>query len=332
MQLASGDLARYVRRFIRGELGTERARELALRAGHDSFAAWCADVLPPRRRAPRVGAPHVLAAIERHRRGRATVHELWQWADELYHLGVAGCIAHRPRDKARLSTALALLSVICNEGLFPLADKRRHQLEIVRRALLRGAALPLERVLGRAFEDLPEARLMLRRFEDPEAFDTEHDAVWRPEPRPRPWADVVLIDRPYAEVLAGSDEVNWVIAFSVYTADWYAKHERERIVEAGRGSDRRAVGRVRRRGDRVPALRRRVPNFAFDRYAPRYLVDGDGIAEIVLEAPSIGPAERVYATKLFALVNRLRCVRLDGEPLRTLVVHPGGGRTCRRAG
>jgi len=84
--------------------------------------------------------------------------------------------------------------------------------------------------------------------------------------------------------------------------------------------------------DRIPALQRLVPNFDFERWKPRYLYDGDGIAEIVLDAPRIGPAEVKYATKLFCLANRVRAAFLDGEAIKTLLVKPGAGRAARRAG
>ena len=78
--------------------------------------------------------------------------------------------------------------------------------------------------------------------------------------------------------------------------------------------------------DRIPALRRLVPNFDFAKWKPRYLYDGDGIAEIVLETERIGPAEVRYATKLFCIANRVRSAFLDGEAIKTLVVRPGAGK------
>lgn len=82
--------------------------------------------------------------------------------------------------------------------------------------------------------------------------------------------------------------------------------------------------------DRIPALRRLVPNFDFARLKPVYLHDGDGIAEIVLDAPAIGRAEVEYAAKLFCLANRVRECRLDGRPLKTLIVKPGAGKRFER--
>jgi hypothetical protein len=82
--------------------------------------------------------------------------------------------------------------------------------------------------------------------------------------------------------------------------------------------------------DRVPSLRRLAPNFELDRWKPRYLYDGDGIAEIVLDVPEIGRAEVRYATKLFCLANRIRSCRLDDEEVSTLVVRPGAGRRAER--
>ncbi|GIW71061.1 MAG: hypothetical protein KatS3mg102_0603 [Planctomycetota bacterium] len=140
-------------------------------------------------------------------------------------------------------------------------------------------------------------------------------------PLERRWTDVVMIDRPFRfdqDVLA---EANWVIAFSVYTAELWQEDEAE---AAAAGAPRA------RRRDRVPALQRLVPNFDFARYRPRYCYDVDGIAEIVLETPQIGRAEVVYATKLFALANRVREVWLDGEPVKTLLVRPGAGERRRR--
>lgn len=81
--------------------------------------------------------------------------------------------------------------------------------------------------------------------------------------------------------------------------------------------------------DRAPALRRLVPNFAFETYKPRYLYDGDGIAEIVLETGAIGPREVEYATRLFCIANRIRTAHIDGRAVKTLVVRPGTGRRAR---
>jgi hypothetical protein len=78
--------------------------------------------------------------------------------------------------------------------------------------------------------------------------------------------------------------------------------------------------------DRIRAIRRLVPNFATAEHNPSYLHDGDGIAEVVLDAEHIGPAEVRYAAKLFCIANRIREASLDGEPVKTLVVKPGTGR------
>jgi hypothetical protein len=110
----------------------------------------------------------------------------------------------------------------------------------------------------------------------------------------------------------------------------------EPALASGRRGARRIRPAPREAGplhDRVPALRRLVPNFDFESKKPCYLYDGDGIAEIVLDVPRIGPAEVRYATKLFCLANRVRTAFLDGESVKTLLVRPGAGRAReRRAG
>jgi hypothetical protein len=316
------DVARTLSRLIRGEVTSIEAQRLALRAGFGSFSELCGTRLPGGRKRLRITRRHVLERIDRYRHGDARAGEIWRWADELYHIAIARQVSYVPREEPLVSTALAVLSVICNEGLFPHRGKLERQLEVLRRALIRGGGLRLERVFGRAFEDLPRAHLVDRYAEEQEGAEAVE---------PRHWTDVVMIDRPFrldADVLG---EANWVIAFTVYSAELFGQHEQQRALEVTNGTDRIVVPRPGR-ADRVPVLQNMVPNFAFDRYNPRYMQDTDGIAEIVLEADSIGPAEVEYATKLFALVNRLRAVWLDGQPLRTLLVHPGDGGSRRRAG
>ncbi len=347
------EIARTLSRLIRGEVSSAQALRMARRAGFDSFAQLCGIRLGNGRKRVRLSRCHLLERIERHRRGALGVDELWRWADELYHVGVADGIRFVPREATLVSTALAVLSVICNRRLFPDAGKRKHQLEVLRRALIRGGGLRLDRVFARAFEDLPEAHLVdrygeraeadaepgeatpfgalsfeLPRFEFEAAAQRADALLGDEEPERgagRSWTDVVMIDRPQRGGADALADANWVIAFTVYTAKLYEHHELLRCLEGD--------GITSRRADRIPLLERRVPNFAFARYRPRYLQDSDGIAEIVLEAQRIGPEEVAYAAKLFALVNRIRNVWLDGKPLRTLLVHPGtGGRRRRRAG
>lgn len=72
-------------------------------------------------------------------------------------------------------------------------------------------------------------------------------------------------------------------------------------------------------GDLLERCQRRAPNFQFHRYRPSYRLDRDGIGEIILDAPHIGPDERAYATKLFCLANRVPGCHLDGQQLNTIV-------------
>lgn len=71
--------------------------------------------------------------------------------------------------------------------------------------------------------------------------------------------------------------------------------------------------------DLLERCQRRAPNFRFDRYRPSYRLDRDGIGEIILDAPHIGPDERAYATKLFCIANRVPGCYLDGQRLNTIV-------------
>ncbi len=72
--------------------------------------------------------------------------------------------------------------------------------------------------------------------------------------------------------------------------------------------------------DLIQRCRDAAPNFDLERYRPRYRLDDDGLGEITLATEAIGPAELVYATKLFCLANRVRVCWLDGRRVKTIAV------------
>lgn len=374
---------------IRGELTSAEVKRIASEAGFESFSELCETRLPEDlapRLGVRLGTKHVLARIDQYRRRATDLYELWFWADELYNISFNHQIAYEPRGEELIMAALSAISVIANERLFPNQQKVSRAIEYVRACLIRRRKFRLRNIFLRIFEDLELANLANKNAAEP---DADEDAPPGEASAAR-WADVVLLDRPFA---AGSDiyaDYNWVIAFTVTTRELYDEEQAEGEGggggAGGAGEDADAARAAGGEGggaapeaaaeggeeggafhfpipgwreeedaagdatpfvrpprlrptprdegdevDRVPSLKRLVPNFDFERLRPRYLYDGDGIAEIVLDVPAIGPAEVRYATKLFCLANRIRACKLDGEEVNTLVVKPGAGKRSEKS-
>jgi hypothetical protein len=378
--MREGDLTRELGRMIRGELTSAEVKRLAKEEGFESFSELCETRLPEDLQKVRLGTKDVLARIDRYRRRGTDLYELWFWADELYNISFNHRIAYEPRSEELIMSSLSAISVVANERLFPNQQKVARAIEYVRACLIRRRKFRLRNIFLRIFEDLELANLANKNAAEPED-ETEGDGA-PPEPGAAPgptrWADVVLLDRPFAPGTDIYADYNWVIAFTVTTRELYEEEQAEgeagedgaepRGPEPGASAadgpapgddapfrfpipgwrepedddapgDAGTVRPARLRPtpredgdeiDRLPALRRLVPNFDFERLRPRYLYDGDGIAEIVLDAPAIGPAEVRYATKLFCLANRIRACKLDGEELNTLVVRPGAGKRSEK--
>lgn len=323
------ELCRDLARLIRGELRCLDLQTQARRAGFDSFAELCESELPEQL-GEGIGLTtgDVLTRLDRLLAGEIDLAELYAWADELYNISFNHRFEYEAGRDDLILSALSVLSVICNERLFPRHEHTERTLAYVRGCLSSGRDLSLHRVFLRAFEGLPEAHMATRVPEEPqeEGGEAPGEAFFNPALHTGPrWVDVVLLDSPYRGEDDLSGRYSWVIAFTVVTRDLFDEEIAQAELEGGPG-EREAT-----RADRVPVLRRLVPNFAFDRYDPLYVCDGDGIAEIVLDAPGIGPDEVRYAARLFALVNRIGTLHVDGERVRTLVVRPLRRGRARRA-
>lgn len=349
------ELYRDLSRMIRGELLSSELRTMAQSAGYHSFAELCESQLPETIERVSITLKDVVTRIDGFRSGAIDLDEVWSWADELYNISYNHKIAYEPEQEEPVLTALSVLSVVCNRRLFPLEGRTAHTLERVRSSLARRGEVLLRQVFLRAFEDLPEAHLAIKSpdadaMRDGEEEDDEEESppsFLDPGPfeplasvggdddedednTSERWADVVLLDGPFDEDGELSSGYNWVIAFAVLTRDLYDEELKGEDEEAPPDSRaRRRVAPPSR--DRVPTLRRLVPNFDFDRMRPLFSFDSDGIGEIVLDVPTIGLPEVRYATKLFALHNRIPRVTLNGERVKTLAVRsPKRARRSRR--
>lgn len=354
-RLDERNLLRELARMVRGDLPALELRQMAEGEGYGCVAEMCEARLPEDLRRLRIGAADLLARIDAWRRGRVELRELCAWADELYNVSFNHRITYERHGEDRITSALSALSLIGNEGLFPAGPKTARGVEYVRSCLQRRREIEVSTIFARIFLDLERAHLACK-GEPGEALGERAGGGGAGGRELDRWADVVLLDAPYE---AGRDvyaDYDWMVAFTVTTASLYDE-ERARdaaglAVEAAEGPGPRPAPDARDGGasaaegaatpaagaalrfpgripppradevDRVPLLRRLCPNFSFDRYRPRYLNDQDGIAEIVLDAERIGRDEVRYATRLFCLANRIRVCRLDGEPVKTLVLRP----------
>jgi hypothetical protein len=354
------EIYRDLSRMIRGEITSAEAKRLAEREGFPSFSELCGTRLPEHLAKVRIGTRDLLARLDHYRRRASDLRELWSWADELYNISFNHRIAYEPRSEDLIVAALSAISVVANERLFPNREKTARALEYIRACLLKRRKFRVRNIFLRIFEDLERANLATRIAAEEASGEGEPPRWADVVLLDRPFDAEADIDLDYnwmiaftvttrelyeeerAESASGGEAEAAPEELGAALAGGEAGDRDLRLdVLGSREADRENAPSERpavrppalrptpraegEEVDRVPALRRLVPNFDFATFSPRYLYDGDGIAEIVLHAPSIGAEEVRYAAKLFCLANRVRRCELDGEPLKTLVVKPGAG-------
>jgi hypothetical protein len=346
------DVRTALERLIVGELRAEDAVQLASEQGYRTFADLCEAELPEALPKVRIERTTVRDQIGRAIAGKVPLEELRAWAEELsavldrHELGVSVV------ERRRISEALALVAVAADVRIFKNRGPVLGVLSAVARALGRRRAGNVSVLYGALFQGQPEFHLLARRLEDvdgeeeepeqgegPPTFlpqgpsfldslglsqlelDTGLDRAWLPGDEPegqevvRPTeglrcADVVALNRPF-EPGTRVHDYEWVVAFSVATRS---------LVQEDTVPGTPAPGLLER-------ARELAPNFDMTRYRPEARRDQDGVLELVLDAPSIGKGELLYAAKLFALVHQVGLVTFEGQRLPTIGPGPSSGRT-----
>ncbi len=353
------ELSTALERLVAGELPAEEAARLATEQGYRSFADLCEAELPEALPKVRVERATIREQIARALAGKTTLVGLRAWAEEVaaildrHELGVSVV------ERRRIGEALALVAVAADVRIFKNTSPVTGVLGAIARSLgRRRAAGGLSALYGSLFHAQPELHLLVRRLEDhdgggaepppqeivgggiapaPPSFqetlglgglelDTGLDRSWTSEEPERAegeqpqatgkavdglrCADVVALNRPW-EPGTSVQDYEWVVAFSVATRSLVAE---DTVPGAA------APGFLER-------VREAAPNFHLGRYQPEARRDHDGVLEIVLDAPSIGRKELVYAAKLFALVHQVGRVTFEGEALSTLA--PRAERAAR---
>lgn len=345
------DVKSALERLIAGDLRAEQAVQLASELGYRTFADLCEAELPEQLPKVRIERTTVRDQIGRAIAGKLPLEELRAWAEELaavldrHELGVSVV------ERRRISEALALVAVAADVRIFKNRGPVLGVLSAVARALGRRRAGNVSVLYGALFQNQPEFHLLARRLEDvdhedeeptgeqgPPTFlpqgpsfldslglgalelDTGLDRAWMagdeeaaaaepPKPEGLRCADVVALNRSF-EPGTRVQDYEWVVAFSVATRS---------LVQEDTVPGTPAPGFL----DKAREL---AANFDFNRYKPEARRDQDGVLEIVLDAPSIGRSELVYAAKLFALVHQVPLVTFEGQRLPTIGPSAGGPR------
>lgn len=340
------DVKSALERLISGDLRAEEAVVLAAEAGYRTFADLCEAELPEHLPKVRIERTTIRDQIGRAIAGKLSLDELRAWAEELsavldrHELGVS------VSERRRISEALALVAVAADVRIFRNRGPVLGVLSAVARSLGRRRAGNVSVLYGALFQNQPEFHLLARRLEDVDAdeeepehggeagpptflpqgpsfleslglgsleLDTGLDRSWFQGDEPEGpettskateglrCADVVALNRPY-EPGTRVQDYEWVVAFSVATRS---------LVQEDAVPGTPAPGFIEK-------ARELAPNFDFARYRPEARRDQDGVLEIVLDTPSIGRSELVYAAKLFALVHQVGTVTFEGVRLPTI--------------
>jgi len=334
------DLQDALERLIVGELRPVDAVRLATESGYRTFADMCEAELPEQLPRVRIDRANVRARLSSAVAGRTPLDELRGWAEELSAVLDRHQLGATRREHNRLLDTLALVAVATDQRIFQNTRPVIRVLAALERMLGNNRAGKVARLYGALFHDQPEFHLLARRMEDPPQqeerevgppsylpqqpsfldglglgnleIDSGLDKVWSGEPATPPDAvapmmegiDVVALNQPFEEGKRVQD-YEWVVALHVAPCSVLS----EDVPYAP------AEGFL----ERAKVL---APNFDFERYKPQAYRDHDGVLEIVLDAPSIGPRELSYAAKLFALVHRTGRIYFEGKRLPTLSVRP----------
>ncbi len=334
---------------IAGELRAEDAVRMAAEAGYRTFADMCEAELPERLPRVRIDRSLVRLRIAKAITGQVALGELRGWAEELaavldrHELGISVL------ERRRLSEALALVAVATDLRIFRNTRPVQRVLSAIARSLGRRRSGNIACLYGQLFYNQPEFHLLTRRLEDasgddgdeaedaaPTTFlpqtpsfldslglgdldlDTGLDERWgtdrgegepssaeAPPPSPKAagirCADVVALNRAYTPGTHVHD-YEWVVAFSVATRSLVQEDSVPGAAEEGF----------------LERARELAPNFDFASYKPEARRDQDGVLEIVLDAPTVGRKELVYAAKLFALVHQVGRIHFEGRRLATI--------------
>lgn len=340
------DVKSALERLITGELRADQAVVLAAEAGYRTFADLCEAELPEHLPKICIERSTVRDQIGRAISGKLPLDELRSWAEELsavldrHELGVS------VSERRRISEALALVAVAADVRIFRNRGPVLGVLSAVARSLGRRRGGNVSVLYGALFQSQPEFHLLARRLEDvdgeeedgPESagevgpptflpqgpsfmeslglgaleLDTGLDRAWMQGDEPEGGestkateglrcADVVALNRPY-EAGTRVQDYEWVVAFSVATRS---------LVQEDTVPGTPAPGFIEK-------ARELAPNFDFVRYRPEARRDQDGVLEVVLDTPSIGKHELIYAAKLFALVHQVGAVTFEGVRLPTI--------------
>lgn len=244
--------------------------------------------------------------------GRATAPDLWAWADTLSRLIENHRFSYPDASEDVICDALHAIATLCHPSVLPDEERTHQRLGYVVRCLLGEERFQARRVRPYIFRGVETLHLADKRAAEADDYE------------PRQWTDVVALDRCFIPGADIYESYTWIVAFTVSTRrlfldEWADGRRTEGIPDAARDVLVPVDGAL----DLVRALEQSAPNFEFSRHRPSYVHSSQGVAEIVLEARRIGPKEVAYATKLFALANRVSSCFLDGKRVATLVVESG---------
>jgi hypothetical protein len=308
---------RVVRRFLHGQ-----ANEIELEpALLDLGLSETMDTFVPRRLSAsdahwiECGPRDVLRQIHRTLQGKLDAQGFHRWISRVRTLITSPGYEAVCGTSAPLVGTLGVLTLLWGERL-PLRHRRsRRSLVRVLHWLEAGQAAPARTFLSRVFRDLRCASLTV--LENPLAFGSSaHEQ----------WLDVGLLSSAWGSALAhtspGSyaEETLTMIPFSVFTKRFF-QEELPRIL-AGPGGPRAESARdpfvYHPENDRAVTLKENARGRDLGRFDFQYFIDHGGLAEIVIDSPSIRCSEIVFASRLFCLQNNIRSATLDGVQITAL--------------
>ena len=239
-------------------------------------------------------------------KGRVKRQSLSRWVDALNELATSPDFQAWSGISRGMATSLGILSLLLDGGYPAPPHRLRRSLERIHRWLDAGKPVLARRFLPGVFRDM--GCLELRPLENPFEFLTSSQEQW---------VDVGLTIPASGTFCDGrSGKALRVIPFSVFTRTFFRRDlpvllsllaqdgllDRTRADEFYYHPENNQAVSLR---ERFSHLRGASPDF-------QYYVDQDGLAEIVLDAPTICRNQLRFAARLFCLQNGVRRATLDG--------------------
>jgi hypothetical protein len=293
-----------LRRFVRGEVGEDDLEGAARRLDARSMSDMCDGLSPREIEEIEPAAADVARQIRLFLDGSLSREEASIWFHRVYGIVTSPAFESPTVARPVAATLLGLVGSLF-EPDHPAPRARRSLAKI--RSWLEGVPLApardlVPRILGEVFRSSSTIRLVT--LESPLEFSAESSGRWAGQ-----WVDVAWKNHRKGSIR--------LIPFSIFTARFFRRDLPGIVSRIVQSTELTWVRDdpfcYHPENDQATLLAERHPWLLACPFQFHYYVDDAGLAEVVIDAPSIGRREATFAARLFCLRNSVRSASLDGR-------------------